>query len=81
MIIVSIRLLLEAPSSMGTTPKVNHSRFDFNLMFLTLGIFTTEGIEKKNSEKNENNNNNNDNNNNNLMSLVVPMTDPSFKVK
>ena len=32
---------------MGMTPKVNHSRFDFNLMFLTLGIFTTEGTKKK----------------------------------
>ena len=32
---------------MGMTPKVNHSRFPFNLMFLTLGIFTTEGIKKK----------------------------------
>ena len=30
----------------GMTPKVNHSRFDFNLMFLTLGIFTTEGTIK-----------------------------------
>ena len=34
---------------MGMTPKVNHSRFDFNLMFLTLGIFTTEGTKKKNN--------------------------------
>ena len=32
---------------MGMTPKVNHSRFDFNLMFLTLGIFTTDGTKKK----------------------------------
>ena len=32
---------------MGMTPKVNHSRSDFNLMFLTLGIFTTEGTNKK----------------------------------
>ena len=31
---------------MGMTPKVNHSRFDFNLMFLTRGIFTTEGTKK-----------------------------------
>ena len=55
---VSIRLLSEAPSSMGMTPKVNHSRFDFNLMFLTLGIFTTEGTKKKNNNDNNNNHKN-----------------------
>ena len=32
---------------MGMTPKVNHPRFDFNLKFLTLGIFNTEGTKKK----------------------------------
>ena len=32
---------------MGMTPKVNHSRSDFDLMFLTLEIFTTEGTKKK----------------------------------
>ena len=32
---------------MGMTPMVNHSRFDFNLMFLTLGIFTTDGTITK----------------------------------
>ena len=46
-----IRLLSEAPSSMGMTPKVNHSRFDFNLLFLTLGIFTTEDTKKKIKKK------------------------------
>ena len=30
---------------MGMTPKVSHSRFDFNLIFLTLDIFTTEGTK------------------------------------
>ena len=45
---------------MGMTPKINHSRFDFNLMFLTLGIFTTEGTKKnkKINKKNIYNNNN-----------------------
>ena len=42
-IIIIIIIISEKPSSMGMTPKVNHSRFDFNLMFLTLGIFNTEG--------------------------------------
>ena len=37
------------------TPKVNHSRSDFNLMFLTLGIFTTEGTKKINNNNNNNN--------------------------
>ena len=43
---LSIRLLSGAPSSMGMTRKVNHSRYVFNLMFLTLGIYTTEGTKK-----------------------------------
>ena len=54
---------------MGMTQKVNHSRFDFNLMFLTLGIFTTDGKKLFYYNNNNNNknlkNNNNDNNNNN----------------
>ena len=52
---------------MGMTPKVNHSRFDFNLMLLTLGIFTTEGTIKNNNNDNNNDNDNNNNNNNNII--------------
>ena len=36
---------------MGMTPKVNHSKFEFNLMFLTLGIYTTEGTKTNNEAK------------------------------
>ena len=31
---------------MRMTTNVNHSKIDFNLVFLTLAIFTTEGIKK-----------------------------------
>ena len=39
---------------MRMTPNVNHSRFDFNLMFLTLGIFTTEGTNTTTTTNNNN---------------------------
>ena len=41
---------------MGMTLKVNQSRFDFNLMFSTLRICTTEGTKKKKNNYNNNNN-------------------------
>ena len=56
---------------MGMTPKVNHSRFDFNLMFLTLGIFTTEGTKKNHNNNNNHNHNNIYNNNNAFLASVA----------